>query len=89
MRTYDIMGRMTGMVSDPTEFRTQKVTQKIVSILTNYSGLAKSLILNSERVALPIVMPAVNSTKGLYYTSVTCIAYFMFEPSNFIQVNST
>ena len=40
MRTYDIMGRMTGMVSDPTAFRSHKVAQKIVSVLNNYSGLA-------------------------------------------------
>ena len=80
MRTYDIMGRMTGMVSDLTAFRSNKLTQKIVSVLNNYSGLAKSLVLISERVALPMVMPAVDISRGLYYSSINCIAYFMFEP---------
>jgi hypothetical protein len=63
-RTYDILGRLTGMVSESRNLLEQRVTRKEISFFKGFRGVVKSIFFTTERKDLPIIMPLVNISRG-------------------------
>jgi hypothetical protein len=86
-KIYDVVGRLIASASESSELQPQKVTQKVVSMLKNYEGLAKSLLFYQERRALPMLKPDINITRGQFSYYGKCILYLLFAPENAIIMN--
>ena len=63
-----------------------KVTSKKLSIMKNFNGLAKSLIIMSERRGPPMQNPAASMRQTI--TDSKCLAFFKFNQDNAI-INSS
>jgi hypothetical protein len=81
-RTYDILGRLTGMATENRDLMEQRVTKKELSFFKGFRGVAKSVFVTAERKQLPIVLPAVNKTRGEYYRDDRCFAYLLLAPEH-------
>jgi len=63
IRTYDILGRLTGMISENKVFMEQEVAQKELNFFKGFRGVVKNIFISAERMNLPIKMPQVNVTR--------------------------
>jgi hypothetical protein len=82
LRTYDILGRLTGMVSDNRDLMEQRVTKKELSFFKGFKGFVKSLLVTTERRELPMAMPTVDLKRGKVYHDDRCLVYLKFELEN-------
>jgi hypothetical protein len=70
------------MTSENRDLMEQKVTKKEISFFKGFRGVAKSVFVTAERKQLPIVLPAVNNSRGEYYRDDRCLLYILLAPEH-------